>query len=53
MTDFARIFPTALQERKVGMDVEPLGLETGEPADDGLELVTDLIEMVQALRPKS
>ena len=37
-----------LEERKVHMDVEPLGLETCEPADDGLESVTDCIEMVQA-----
>jgi hypothetical protein len=37
----------ALQERKVDMDVEPLGLEAGEAADDGLELVAHLIEMVQ------
>ena len=29
------------------MDVEPLGLEAGEAADDGLELLTHLIEMVQ------
>ena len=36
-----------LQERKVDMDVEPLGLEAGEAADDGLELLTHLIEMVQ------
>ena len=31
------------------MDVEPLGLESGEPADDGLELVADLIQMIQSL----
>jgi hypothetical protein len=37
-----------LEERKVGMDVEPLGLKASEPADDSLELVADLIEMVQA-----
>ena len=36
-----------LQERKVDMDVEPLGLEAGEAADDGLELVTHLVEMLQ------
>jgi hypothetical protein len=38
-----------LQERKVDMDVEPLGLEAGEAADDGLELVTHLVEMLQVL----
>jgi hypothetical protein len=38
-----------LQERKVDMDVEPLGLEAGEAADNGLELVTHLVEMLQAL----
>ena len=31
------------------MDVEPLGLEAGEAADNGLELVTHLVEMLQAL----
>jgi len=31
------------------VDVEPLGLESGEPADDGLELVADLIQMIQSL----
>jgi len=36
-----------LQERQVDMDVEPLGLEAGEAADDSLELLTHLIEMVQ------
>src|SRR5579863_7047205 len=38
----------AIQERKVHMGVEPLGLETCEPTDDGLEFVTDCIEMLQA-----
>jgi hypothetical protein len=38
-----------LQERKVDMDVEPLGLEAGEATDDGLELVAHLVEMVQVL----
>ena len=37
-----------LQQRKVGVDVEPLGLETGKPADDALELVADLVQMVEA-----
>src|SRR5215813_1003479 len=37
-----------LQQRKVGVDVEPLGLEAGEPAD-ALKLVADLIEMVEPL----
>jgi hypothetical protein len=31
------------------VDVEPLGLETGKSADDTLELVADLIQMVQPL----
>ena len=31
------------------MDVEPLGLETGEPADDGLEPMADLIQVIQSL----
>jgi hypothetical protein len=31
------------------MHVEPLGLEACEPADDSLELATDLVEIVQAL----
>ena len=34
------------------MDVEPQGLETGEPADDGLEFVADLIQVIQSL-PKT
>ena len=36
-----------LQERKVDVDVEPLGLESGETVGDGLEGLTDRIEMVQ------
>ena len=31
------------------MDVEPLGLETCEPADDRDELLSDLIQMLQTL----
>ena len=31
------------------MNIEPLGLEAGEAADNSLELVPDLIEMLQAL----
>jgi hypothetical protein len=38
-----------LQQRKVDMDVEPLSLEGGEAADDGLELVAHLVEMLQPL----
>ena len=38
-----------MQQGKVGVDVEPLGLEAGEPADDALELVADLIQMVEPL----
>src|SRR5215831_15416825 len=38
-----------LQQRKVGVDVEPLRLETGEPADDAVELVADLVEMIEPL----
>jgi hypothetical protein len=37
-----------LEERKVDVDVEPLGLKACEPTDDGLEFVTDCIEVVQA-----
>jgi hypothetical protein len=43
-----RLAPTRSSARRyaaaeeVGMDVEPLGLKTGEPADDGLELVSNL-----------
>src|SRR5580658_7502721 len=36
-----------LQERKVDVDVEPLRLEAGETVGDGLERLTDRIEMVQ------
>src|SRR5262245_57979884 len=32
-----------------GVDIEPLGLEPGKPADDALELVADLIQMVEVL----
>ena len=38
-----------LQQGKVGMDIEPLGLEAGKPADNALELVADLIQMVEVL----
>src|SRR5207249_9572315 len=38
----------ALQEREVDVDVEPLCLEAGEAAGDGLKRLADLIEMVQA-----
>ena len=31
------------------MNIEPLGLEAGEAADNSLELLPDLIEMLQAL----
>ena len=36
-----------LQERKVDVDIEPLRLEAGETVGDGLERLTDCIEMVQ------
>src|ERR1700746_1448558 len=36
-----------LQERKVDVDMEQLRLEAGEPVGDGLERLTDRIEMVQ------
>jgi hypothetical protein len=36
-----------LQKRKVEVDVELLRLEAGETAGDGLERLTDRIEMVQ------
>jgi hypothetical protein len=36
------------QERKVDVDIEPLRLEAGETVGDGLERLTDCIEMVQA-----
>lgn len=38
-----------LQQGKIGVDIEPLCLETGEPADDAVEFVADLVEMVDAL----
>ena len=38
-----------LQQWKVDVNVEPLGLEPGKPADDALELVADLIQMVEVL----
>ena len=38
----------ALEKREVDMDVEPLRLETGEAAGDGLERLADRIEMVQS-----
>jgi hypothetical protein len=31
------------------VDIEPLGLESCEAADDSLELLTNLVRMVQAL----
>jgi hypothetical protein len=31
------------------VNVEPLGLETGEPADDGLKPLADLIQVIQPL----
>jgi len=36
-----------LQERKVDVDIEPLRLEAGETVGDGLERLTDRIEMVE------
>ena len=39
----------ALQERKVHVNVEPLGLEGREPAGDGLQFLPDGFEIVQAL----
>jgi len=39
----------ALQQREVDMDVEPLRLEAGEAAGDGLEALADGVEMVQSL----
>src|SRR5215471_5047507 len=39
----------ALQQRKVPVNVEPLGLVRGEAAGNGLELLPDRIEMLQAL----
>jgi hypothetical protein len=38
-----------LQQREVSMHVEPVRLETGEAAGDGLEGVANRIEMVEAL----
>ena len=38
----------ALEERKIGMDVEPLRLEAGEAGSDSLELLADGIELIQA-----
>jgi hypothetical protein len=39
----------ALEQRKVDVNVEPLGLVGGEAAGDGLEPLPDLSEIVQAL----
>ena len=39
----------ALEQREVDVDVEPLRLETGEAAGDGLEPLADGIKMVQSL----
>src|SRR5438445_11491666 len=39
----------ARQQREVDVDVEPLRLENGEAAGDGLEPLADGIEMVQSL----
>ena len=39
----------ALQEREVDVDIEPLRLEAGEAAGDGLEPLADGIEMIQSL----
>src|SRR5262249_46551524 len=39
----------ALQQRKVPVNVEPLGLGRGEAAGNGLELLPDRIEILQAL----
>src|SRR6476660_6621877 len=38
----------ALQQREVGVNVEPLRLEAGEAASDGLEGLAHGVEMVQA-----
>jgi hypothetical protein len=35
-----------VQERKVDVDIEPMRLEAGETVGDGLERLTDCIEMV-------
>jgi hypothetical protein len=37
----------ALQQREVDVDVEPLRLETGEAAGDGLEALADGIEILE------
>src|SRR5262249_51081001 len=39
----------ALQERKVAVHVEPLGLVAGKATGDGLELFTNGFEIVQTL----
>ena len=39
---------SGLQQREVGVNVEPLRLEAGEAAGDGLEGVANRFEMVQA-----
>jgi hypothetical protein len=39
----------ALQQRKIHVNVEPLGLVRGEAAGNGLELLPDRLEIVQAL----
>src|ERR1700733_3385873 len=39
----------ALEQRKVYVNVEPLGLVRGEAAGDGLERRSDRLEIVQAL----
>ena len=39
----------ALQQWKVDVNVEPLGLVRGETAGDGLELLPDRLEIAQAL----
>ena len=43
----------SLQQRKVHVDVEPLGLEAGEAVRDGLKLLAHGIQMVQALLSRS
>ena len=37
-----------LQEREIDVDVEPLCLKTGEPVGDGLELLSDGIQMIES-----
>jgi hypothetical protein len=39
----------SLQERKVGMDIEPLRVGAGEAVGDGQKLLADGVEIVQAL----